>query len=123
MGVRWRRIGGTDPDNHFDPDSLGRCADRGIRVRLPESRAVVHFDRDSAGAPFDPPSMTGRLARAKAKKWKKHRFDKNALEVLAMGRKLRVRVEGVDTQFLLAKFKKDRRFLGVKREGNGSASD
>jgi hypothetical protein len=67
--------------------------------------------------------MTGRLARAKAKKWKKHRFDKNALEVLAMGRKLRVRVEGVDTQFLLAKFKKDRRFLGVKREGNGSASD
>lgn len=61
--------------------------------------------------------MTGRMARARAKKWRKHRHDKNALEILAIGKKLKVRVEGVDTEFLLDKFKRDKRFVGMRRKG------
>lgn len=63
--------------------------------------------------------MTGRLARAKAKKWKKHRADKSAFEILVMGKKLKVPVEGVDTRFLIDKFKRDRRVAGMGVKDNG----
>lgn len=63
--------------------------------------------------------MSGRLARARAKKWKKHRSDKSAFEILVMGKRLKVPVEGVDRVFLLSKFKRDRRVAGMGVRTNG----